>query len=154
MNLRKTIRRQNKRFLEGTTNSGYGIPIVLISPDGIIYNIRGRVVYSYWMTNDQYGTSLSNNIGQDVLVNLPVITINKESTTRIPIAGENWIIKIPKNPLYEDVLSNFTYERPPENNDSIGFVKIYLVAIEQDDIILECEYNNFEFNGNIDLTTT
>ena len=60
------------------------------------------------------------------------MTINLEDLERIPEDGENWALFLPSNPLDPSTKDMAcTYERPPTVNESIGFIKIFCVKLEQ-----------------------
>jgi hypothetical protein len=117
------------RSLEGD----FGLPVELITPDAVTINTRqsdgapleGQVLYN--------SKDVDVDTGLPIVVNNPVVTLRRSSLSRIPVAGEKWIVRIPKNPNETDILINFALDgsRPPESGQSIGFVKLYLRAIQQ-----------------------
>lgn len=129
MNLREQAESDLAQSLEGD----FGLPVELISPNGEIINTRqsdnstlkGQVLYN---TKD-----VDIDTGLEIVVNNPVVTLRRSSLSRIPVAGEKWIVKIPKNPSLTDTLINFAIDpsKPPETGQSIGFIKLYLRAVQQ-----------------------
>jgi hypothetical protein len=160
MSIRSRILRDNGIILGN--QKGFGCKIEMISPSGIVYSdIYGRVVYS------------DVSIDQDqieIVTNDPVVTISFEQLERIPEKGEKWIIRIPETTDSDNLISH-TYERPPEKNDSFGFITLRLVkvdsleieepiitSVDTDNIINITQNNvlisgsNFRYSGKIYLT--
>ncbi len=129
MNLREQVESDLAESLEGD----FGLPIELVSPDAVIINTRqsdgaqlkGQVLYN--------SKNVDVETGLPIVVNNPVVTLRRSSLSRIPVAGENWIVRIPKNPSETDTLIDFAIDpsRPPESGQSIGFIKLYLRAVQQ-----------------------
>jgi hypothetical protein len=111
----------------------FGLPVELITPDAVIINTRqsdltplvGQVLYN--------SKDVDVDTGLPIVVNNPVVTLRRSSLSRVPVAGENWVVKIPKNPSETDTLIDFGLDpsRPPEGGQSMGFIKLYLRLIEQ-----------------------
>lgn len=129
MNLREQAESDLAQSLEGD----FGLPVELISPDVEIINTRqsdgttlkGQVLYN--------SKGVDIDTGLPIVVNNPVVSLRRSSLSRIPVAGENWIVRIPQNPSLTDTLIDFAIDpsRPPETGQSIGFVKLYLRATQQ-----------------------
>jgi hypothetical protein len=129
MNLREQAEADLAKSLEGD----FGLPVELITPNAAIINTRqadssplvGQVLYN--------SKDVDVDTGLQIVVNRPVVTLRRSSLSRIPIAGEKWIVKIPINPSETDTLIPFVLDesRPPEGGQSIGFIKLYLRAIQQ-----------------------
>lgn len=129
MNLRERVETDLGKSLEGD----FGLPVELITPDAVIINMRqsdstplvGQVLYN--------SKDVDVETGLPIVVNNPVVTLRRSSLSRIPVAGEKWIVKIPKNPKETDTLISFAMDasRPPESGQSMGFIKLYLRAIQQ-----------------------
>jgi hypothetical protein len=98
----------------------------LIDPDGARYDgLRGQVLFDIVRVNPE--------TGEEVTVQTPVVTLRRSTLARIPAPGENWIVEIPATPSeaaakVQHVLSP---TRPPEGGASIGFIRLYLQAVEQ-----------------------
>ena len=126
--LRAKIEADLKHTLEGD----FALPVVLIDPDGqtISQGIDGRPLCGQVL----YDTVKVNpETGEDFIVNNPVVTLRRSSLSRVPLAGEVWLVKIPLNPLHPEELAPFLVDptRPPEGGRSIGFVKLYLRKADQ-----------------------
>lgn len=129
MNLREQVETDLAETLEGD----FGLPVELITPDAVIINtrqsdgasLRGQVLYN--------SKDVDVETGLPVVVNNPVVTLRRSSLSRIPAAGEKWIVRIPKDPSLTDTLIDFAIDpsRPPEGGQSMGFIKLYLRAVQQ-----------------------
>jgi hypothetical protein len=69
--------------------------------------------------------------GEEVIVQQPVMTLRVSSLNRIPVAGENWYIKV-----YDAVAGDTkkyvaTATRSPENGSDIGFIRLYLQKVKE-----------------------
>lgn len=130
MNLRKRAENGLKRTLEGK----WGLPVVLVDPDGNeqtksandpTKTLMGQVLYDH--------RTIDADTGMEILVNTPVITLRKSSLDRIPVFGETWKIKFPLTPDPEAPLETFILiGRPPEGGASIGFIRLYPQLPEQE----------------------
>lgn len=122
MNLRELSEKDLGRSLEGE----WSLPVNLIDPDGARYDgLRGQVLFDIVRVNPE--------TGEEVTVQTPVVTLRRSTLARIPAPGENWIVEIPATPSeaaakVQHVLSP---TRPPEGGASIGFIRLYLQAVEQ-----------------------
>lgn len=122
MNLRELAEKDLGRSLEGE----WSLPVNLIDPDGVRYDgLRGQVLFDIVRVNPE--------TGEEVTVQTPVVTLRRSTLARIPAPGENWIVEIPATPSeaaakVQHVLSP---TRPPEGGASIGFIRLYLQAVEQ-----------------------
>lgn len=128
MSLRQKLLRDNERTIE--SQKDFGLPVVLIDPDGTTHDtsatddtrsLSGRIAYSNF-TEDMNGN--------EIVSRSPTVTLNLGSLTRVPQAGEKWIVQIPPNPDSE-TLSDYTYERHPLISRGLGRVKLFLEIIEQ-----------------------
>lgn len=123
VNLREQVEKDLGASLEGD----WGLPVVLIDPDGGVYDksandpaqpLVGRVVYNR--------TKLDPETGEQVVVPEPVITLRRTSLSRIPADGEKWVIKFPKDPSSSAPLVEYILiGRPPEGGRAIGFIRLY-----------------------------
>lgn len=129
-NLRALIETDLKMTLEGDFSSR----VNMIGPDGTRYestvdgrDLVGQVLYNTVREGESFGT-----IGKIVL-DTPVVTLRRSSLTRIPAAGEKWIIEIPESPIANAPFVQYTFSptRPPEGGAAIGFIRLYLQAVEQ-----------------------
>lgn len=129
MNLRERIESDLRFSLEGR----WGLPVVLISPDGVRQDTRagstdplmGQILYDIVRTNPE--------TGDVVVVETPVVTLRRSSLNRVPLAGENWIVEIPTGPSTTAPMQKYmlSSSRPPEGGRSIGVIRLYLQVVEQ-----------------------
>lgn len=128
MNLRERIEEALARTLEGE----FALPVILISPDGETQDkladetpLRGQIIYGLARLNPE--------TGEDVVVDNEVVVLRRSSLTRIPKAGENWIVKIPETPSTTAAMvhRSLSATRPPEGGRSIGFIRLYLQEVEE-----------------------
>lgn len=131
-NLRATAEKDLYESLE----SEWKMPVELTSPNGIkqIYSannpselLGGQVLYSSRRENPE--------TGEIIVVNQPVVTLRVSSLVRIPQAGETWFIKIPVSPVVGASKHSFVFtpDRSPEHGTDMGFIKLYLQRISQDE---------------------
>ena len=115
MNIRELI----ETDLETTLEGDFSLPVELIDPDGVVYDdLVGQVLYN----------SIDEN---EVFSGKPVVTLRISSLMRVPVAGENWAVKIPENPSTTDTLVTYILDKPPVHNRSIGYIKLYLTRTVQ-----------------------
>lgn len=122
MNLRSLAENDLKFSLEGDA----GMNIDLLSPDGVWQRgLKGQVMYDT--------VRLNVETGERMVIPNPVVTLRRSSLTRVPAAGENWIVEIPVNPIAGAPVGKYCFSpvRPPEGGASIGFIRLYLQAVEQ-----------------------
>lgn len=131
-NLRETAEKDLYESLE----SEWKMPVELTSPNGIkqVYSannptelLGGQVLYSSRRENPE--------TGEVIVVNQPVVTLRVSSLVRIPQAGETWFIKIPVSPIVGALKHSFVFtpDRSPEHGTDMGFIKLYLQRISQDE---------------------
>ena len=122
MNLRELSEKDLGRSLEGE----WSLPVNLVDPDGVRSNgIRGQVLFDIVRVNPE--------TGEEVTVQTPVVTLRRSSLVRIPQPGENWIVEIPETPHEAAAKVQYVLSptRPPEGGASLGFIRLYLQAVEQ-----------------------
>lgn len=130
MNLREQIETDLADTLEDP--DGYGLPVVLIDPDGNIYDksandetqdLSGQILYDT--------TRADPDTGLDIIIHQPVVTLRRSSLSRVPVAGEKWMVRIPETPDPSAVKTTHGIERAPEDGKSIGFIRLYLTKAIQ-----------------------
>ena len=127
------LRKRAEADLATSLEKDWGLPVVLISPDGEVVDtsensgkaLTGQVLYDTVTTNPETGES--------VIVNNPIVTLRRSSLSRVPIPGETWIVKIPVDPDPDADLTEFVSSkvRSPEGGRSIGFIKLFLQKAKQ-----------------------
>ena len=128
------LREQAELDLGKTLEGVFGLPVILIDPDGNIQSksandpdadLTGQVLYDTVKT--------SPDTGEDVVVNNPIVVLRRSSLDRVPAPNENWVVKIPVSPSVTAEKEDFIISptRPPEGGTSIGFIRLYLQRIEQ-----------------------
>jgi hypothetical protein len=129
MNLRALVESDLADTLEG----GWGLPVVLFDPDGDKYDksandptkdLVGQVLYDTLTVDPEDGA--------EVVVHKPVVTLRLSSLERVPLDGEKWAVQIPITPDPAADKVTFYLERPSEEGGSIGFIRLYLMATEQE----------------------
>ncbi len=128
-NLRKRV----EADLETSLEKDWGLPVVLVSPDGEVIDtsensgdaLTGQVLYDTVRVNPE--------TGEPVIVNNPIVTLRRSSLSRVPAPGEKWVVKIPVDPDPDADLTEFVIStaRPPEGGRSIGFIKLFLQKAKQ-----------------------
>lgn len=125
MNLREQAEEDLFDTLEDS--EGWGLPIILVDPDGVEYDksandptadLTGQILYD--------STIFDPETGMNVIVSDAVATLRRSSLTRIPLAGEKWFAKIPETPDASAPKVSHAMERAPEGGKSIGFIRLYL----------------------------
>lgn len=116
----------------------WGLPVVLIGPDGEKQEfsenspdpenpliLTGQVLYETLVLNP--------STGEEIIVSKPVVSLRRSSLIRMPDVDENWIVKIPETPDPDADLIDYVIDkgRPLEGGKSIGFIRLYLKAVEQ-----------------------
>jgi hypothetical protein len=122
MNLRELAESDLLTTLEGE----WALPVTLISPDAETQTgIMGQVLYDTVRVNPE--------TGEDMVVGNPVVSLRRSSLNRVPLSGENWIVKIPTIPSFTAPLEDFVIDptRPIEGGRSIGFIRLYLRKVVQ-----------------------
>ncbi len=110
----------------GTTLEGdYSLPVELTDPDGGEQSLVGQVLYDT--------TTLDPDTGEPITVNNPMVALRRTSLTRIPKAGEKWIVRIPTVPSRTAPLEDFMFsgDHPPDGGASIGYIRLHLERVEQ-----------------------
>jgi hypothetical protein len=128
------VRTQAIQDLKKNNIDDFGLPIVLIDPDGVTYetdNETGQVLKSPQILYDQ--TKINPETGEEFIVKEPVITICKKSLSRVPVQGEKWGIRFPLDPLDPDTLTTFviTGDHAIEDGESLGFIQVFPQKAEQ-----------------------
>jgi hypothetical protein len=121
------LREQVEKDLGESLENEWGLPVVLIDPDGVVYNTLANDPTAPLMGQVLYGKKEFNpETGQDVHINTPIITLRISSLIRVPQDGETWGVKIPVVPSRTAALVDFIFMgRPLEGGASIGFLRIY-----------------------------
>lgn len=116
----------------------FGLPVELTGPDGIEIKtsanspdpenpllLYGQVLYNTVRVNPA--------TGEQMVTAMPVISLRRSSLSRIPLDGENWHIKFPKDPSLTAEMANYalTPGRASEGGQSIGFIRLYPTVVVQ-----------------------
>lgn len=120
------LRELAESHLAITLEGDFGLPVNLIGPDGIRYNdLIGQVIFDIRRLNPE--------TGEEMTVSTPVVTLRRSSLSRIPKAGEKWIVEIPETPSTTADKKQYIISptRAPEGGASIGFIRLYLQDVEQ-----------------------
>lgn len=106
----------------------WGLPVILIGPDGTVYDTDAiteeplkavQILYDY--------KRIDPRTGGEMTVNEPIVVLARKSLSVIPANGEKWVIKMPMDPEADAELIDFTFTptRALEGGRSIGFLRIY-----------------------------
>ena len=120
--MREAIERSLGEALENSSY-GFGLPVILISPDGIRQELTGKIVYDHKVFDPE--------IGSTMVVHRPVVTLRKSSLRRVPRSGEKWICKIPTTPSVTGTIGTYITQDPETDGSSIGFIRLFLVSTKQ-----------------------
>jgi len=123
VNLREDIEAGLALTLEDP--DGYGLPVILIDPDGVEYDdIEGQIVYESISTDEA---------GNEVIDHRPVVTVRRSSLVRVPLATDAplWACRIPITPSRTATKGTFLIEQPAEDGGSIGYISFRLTRAEQ-----------------------
>ena len=124
MNLRELavsdLKRENIR--------DWGLPVQLIDPDGTRYttdNETGETLKAVQILYDY--RKLDPGTGEEVTVHEPIVVMMKSSLSRIPVSGENWVIKMPIEPNESATLETrvLSKARAIEGGSSLGYIRLY-----------------------------
>jgi len=131
-NLRKRVEANLSKTLEGV----WGLPVILIGPDSVKQDKKKGTTETLVGQVNYITVETVPDTGEDIVVQTPNVVLRLSSLDRIPAEGENWLVKIPPRPdpdidvsEFEDYV--FTPDRGPNIDRSIGFITLYLQAVEQ-----------------------
>jgi len=127
------LRRLAEKDLGLTLEKDWGLPVILIDPDGNTItkkvdteeDLMGQVLYDTM--------SYDLDTGLPKISNNPIVVLRVSSLERVPKAGEKWFVRIPISPVENAEMGNFIFDptRPPEGGASIGFIRLYLIKAKQ-----------------------
>ena len=120
------LRVLTESHLSVTLEGAFSLPVILIAPDGVtLPEVRGQINYETVIINP--------DTGEEIAINTPNVSLRRSSLTRIPEAGEKWVVKIPVSPEENAPVESFIISptQPPQGGRSIGFIRLYLNRIEQ-----------------------
>lgn len=119
------LREQAENDLAETLEGEFSLPVELVAPDGSEISARGQVIY------DQI--KINPSTGEEMIVNEPVITLRRSSLSRVPVAGEKWLIRYPQTPSETSALAQgvLSAARPPDGGASLGVIRLYPQKVKQ-----------------------
>lgn len=128
-----SLRERAEADLEKSLEGEWGLPVELITPDGVTINtsendgeaLMGQVLYDSIKTNP--------DTGEEIVDNNPIVTLRRSSLSRVPAPSEKWVVKIPLTPSLTADLVSFVIDptRSPEGNRSLGIIRLYLRKAQQ-----------------------
>lgn len=130
----ENLRAAQERDLADCIEGEFGADVTLTDPDGTTYNKNANDLTKNLRAKIRYRTqSVDPETGEPVIIHRPVVTLRITSLTRVPVDGENWLIQMPISPVSGALLKNllFTPDRAIEDGIDMGFIKMYLVEVEQ-----------------------
>lgn len=114
--------------LSTTLEGEFALPVEITSPDGVIQTtkkdssdlLQGQVLYDQVLTDP---VTL-----EQMITNLPIVSLRRSSLDRVPLPGETWHLRIPIVPNVTADKVDFiaSADRAPGGGASIGFIKLYL----------------------------
>lgn len=121
VNLRELAESDLATTLEGE----FALPVELVDPEGIEYQVTGQVLYET--------VKLDPETAEEMVINTPVVTLRRSTLARVPVDGETWTVRIPITPSTTAALEDFIISgtKAMETGGSIGFIRLYLQRIEQ-----------------------
>ena len=121
------LREQLEEDLGETLENEWGLPVVLIAPDGVKYDTSANDATLPLTGQVLYGKKeFVPETGQEIYINTPIVTLRISSLARVPQNGETWSIQIPTSPSTTAALITFIFKgRPLEGGASLGFLRIY-----------------------------
>lgn len=129
MNIREHIATNGlKLSIEG----GFGLPVELIAPDGteiklneVGETLKGQILYD--------ADGIDPETGDLIVVKETTVSLRITALSAVPVSGENWAVKIPVNPAFPTVLTQFLIDsdKAITTGQSMGFIKLYLKDAEQ-----------------------
>lgn len=126
------LRERIERDLGTTLERHFKLPVILIDPDGNVYDKSANDPEQDLVGQILYDTLVDNpETGGEIIVHKPVVTLRRTSLTRVPQALEKWAVKIPIRPFYDDPKVTYMLERPSEEGGAIGFIRLYLTLAEE-----------------------
>lgn len=105
---------------------GFGLPVLLTDPDGNETGpYYGQIIYNTYVTDE---------VGQEVVLKRPIVTLRTSSLARVPLPTEKnrWAVKIPITPSRTANKVTFLLGHPSEDGGSIGFIRLYLTSMVQE----------------------
>lgn len=112
----------------------WSLPVIMQDPDGNTHNtdaITGEDLKAIMIQYDY--RKFNPDTGEEIVINEPIVTMARDSLSRVPLAGERWHLRFPLDPGIPDVLSDFVIDetRAPEGGRSLGFIRLYPHKAEQ-----------------------
>ena len=108
----------------------FAAPVTLVTPDGITINtsLHGGALYG----KVQYDFREESPGGEIIIVNQPLVVLRLSSLSRIPKAGEKWLVYIPTSPS-DPTPHMFVLgaTRAPKLMATIGVIRLYPQQAEQ-----------------------
>jgi hypothetical protein len=108
------------------------MPVELTAPDGteITKNevgdtLKGQILYDK--------NEIDPETGNLMVIKETSVSLRVTALSRVPLPGETWQIKIPLNPAFPTVLTQFLIDtdRSMTDGQSLGFAKLYLKKVVQ-----------------------
>ena len=108
-----------------------GLKAILIDPDGKKYSksaLDETQDLKAMLTRESL--VYDANSGAEVMSEKPVVTFRIRSLARVPLDGENWIVRIQES-VFSENMKSFTLSGPPEFYRTIGHVNLNLQELSQ-----------------------
>lgn len=108
-----------------------GVKVVLISPDGK-KQAKSALDPEEDLKCSVFRETLQHDVrtGQEHVVENPVAVFALASLDRVPKAGEDWLIRIPKS-IFDEELESWMISGPPESSKTVGYINLKLREVSQ-----------------------
>jgi len=125
------LRAQAEADLIDTLEGDFGMPVVLISPDGVRYSKSANDPTADLVGQVLFDTIAQDGDGNQIIDHKPVVTLRRSSLSRVPLAGEAWAVEIPTGPRVDAPRETYMLEAPSLHGASLGIIRLYLRRAEQ-----------------------
>ncbi|MFP3041887.1 hypothetical protein LQZ19_08700 [Treponema primitia] len=118
--------------LETTLTGDFGLPVMLIPPDGDRFDttadgrpLKGRFLWSQ--------PTVDLDTGEKVSVPAPVLTLRRSDLIRVPETGENWFVDGPKDSCEDAEYTTYKIDTTHalDGGKSLGKIRLPLLYVEQ-----------------------
>ena len=123
--------REIQETAEEVISEEFGSKVTLLDENGVTYDksaLDAEEDLKGMLFNES--TEYDINIGMEVVADRPVVSLAIRHLTKIPKAGEKWMVQVQLSPFSEDMTS-FMLSGPPKNAKTIGFINLRLQKLSQ-----------------------
>lgn len=123
--------REIQETAEEVISEEFGSRVTLLDENGVTYDksaLTPQEDLKGMIFNES--TEYDINTGVEVISDRPVVSLAIRHLTRVPEAGEKWMVSVQLSPFSEDMTS-FMLSGPPKNAKTIGFINLRLQKLSQ-----------------------